>query len=72
MDTKNIRARGRPPVDSDRVTARFPRHLLDALDQFIREEHPDVSRPEGLRIAFRDWAIAHGYLELPPEREDAN
>lgn len=23
---------------------------------------PDTSRPEALRIAFRDWAIANGYL----------
>lgn len=44
--------------------------LLGALDRFIAEIHPDTSRPEALRIAFRDWAIANGYLELPPE--DAN
>lgn len=46
--------------------------LLAALDRFISEERPKASRPEALRMAFRDWAIAHGYLELPPDREDAN
>ncbi|MDR3473334.1 MAG: ribbon-helix-helix protein, CopG family [Devosia sp.] len=44
--------------------------LMDALDRFIREEHPDTSRPEALRIAFRDWAIGHGYLPPSPDAED--
>jgi hypothetical protein len=36
--------------------------LLAALDRYIAEEKPDVSRPEALRIAFRDWAEQQGYL----------
>jgi hypothetical protein len=54
------------------VMTRFQPELLEALDRFIAEATPSASRPEALRIAFRDWAIAHGYLELPPDREDAN
>lgn len=54
------------------VGVRLQPDLLEALDRFIAEEKPDTSRPEALRIAFRDWAIAHGLMELPPDREDAN
>lgn len=36
--------------------------LLKALDRFIAEAKPDTSRPEALRIAFKDWAVANGYL----------
>ena len=59
-------------MNAEPVNVRMPPDLLDALDQFIREEHPDTSRPEALRIAFRDWAIGHGYLPNPPAKEDAN
>ena len=54
------------------MLVRLQPDLLDAVDQFIREEYPDTSRPEALRIAFRDWAIGHGYLTNPPAKEDAN
>ena len=36
---------------------------LALLDRFIAEERPDISRPEALRIAFRDWAIGMGYTK---------
>ena len=67
-----IRSRGRPAVDTEELRARFPRDLLDALDRFIAEDHKGATRPEALRIAFRDWAIGHGYLANPPAKEDAN
>jgi hypothetical protein len=67
-----IRTRGRPAVDTEELRARFPRDLLDALDRFVAEEHPGTLRPEALRIAFRDWAIGHGYLPNPPTKEGAN
>jgi metal-responsive CopG/Arc/MetJ family transcriptional regulator len=44
------------------VQVRLQPDLLAALDRFISEEKPDVSRPEALRTAFKDWAVAHGYL----------
>ena len=45
------------------IGVRLQPDLLSALDRFIAEEHPDTSRPEALRIAFRDWAFGHGYLK---------
>jgi hypothetical protein len=36
--------------------------LIFALDRFIAEMGADISRPTALRIAFQDWAVAHGYL----------
>lgn len=68
----NNSKRGRPPANTTGLMVRVPPDLIAALDKFIAEEHPGSSRPEALRIAFRDWAIGHGYLELPPDREDAN
>jgi hypothetical protein len=44
--------------------------LIDALNKFSDES--GIHRSEALAAAFRDWAIGHGYLELPPDREDAN
>lgn len=37
--------------------------LLGALDRFIQEQHPEMSRYEALKLAFRDWAVEHGYLD---------
>lgn len=42
--------------------------LLTALDRFIAEDHPGISRPEAIRVAFRDWAIARGLLPKEEER----
>ncbi len=36
--------------------------LVLALDRFIAEVGVELSRPEALRSAFRNWAVAHGYL----------
>lgn len=37
--------------------------LLRALDTFIAEQHPGISRFDALRLAFHDWATRHGYLD---------
>ncbi len=39
--------------------------LLRALDAFIAEQHPGMSRYDALRLAFHDWAARHGYLDAP-------
>jgi hypothetical protein len=44
--------------------------LLRALDAFIAEQHPGVSRYDALRLAFHDWAARHGYLEAPLEEAE--
>lgn len=46
----------------------MPPDELALLDRFIAEQQPDMSRPEALRYAFRDWAIGQGLL---PHREGA-
>lgn len=63
---------GRPSVDSEQVNLRMQRDLLDALDQFIKEEHPGAGRPEALRLAFRDWAVGHGYISPSPRESQDN
>lgn len=39
--------------------------LLRALDAFISEQHPGLSRFDALRLAFHGWAARHGYLDAP-------
>lgn len=70
----NKKPRGRPVTTgtSPLIGVRLPSDLLDALDRFIAQEQPGISRPEALRLVFRDWAIGHGYLDNPPPKEDAN
>lgn len=40
---------GRPPVDTEPVTVRLPRHMLDAIDAFRRAEDDLPTRPEAIR-----------------------
>lgn len=49
------------------INVRIPPEELALLDRFIAEQRPDMSRPEALRYAFRDWAVSQGLL---PHRED--
>lgn len=44
------------------VLVRLQPEMLDALDAFVSDHDASLSRPEALRRAFSDWAIAHGYL----------
>jgi len=44
--------------------------LVEALDRFIEEQHPDLDRRQALALAFRDWATGAGLLELPPADAD--
>ncbi len=44
------------------VGTRLQPDLLEALDRFITDKEPGMSRPEALRHVFRQWAIMHGYL----------
>jgi len=71
MDTKKI-GRGRPSIDSERICFRDTRDILDALDAFRSGQTPKPTRPEAVRTLLRDALTAAGYLELPPDREDAN
>ncbi|WP_282568522.1 hypothetical protein [Bosea vaviloviae] len=42
------------------------------LDRFIAEQQPDMSRPEALRLAFKDWATGQGLLPHSEDPEGAN
>jgi hypothetical protein len=48
--------------------------LVIALDRFIAELHPGISRAEALALALRDWAGQHGYVgsRHPIRPEDLN
>lgn len=60
------RARGRPRRDATLIGVRMAPELLAALDRFIAEELPGTSRPEALRVAFRQWAQGKGLLPYLP------
>ena len=40
---------GRPRVDSEPVTVRMPRSLLDAIDAYRRELPDRLNRPQAIR-----------------------
>jgi hypothetical protein len=44
------------------IGVRLQPDLLSALDRFCAESGNGISRPEALRIAFKDWATGQGYL----------
>lgn len=48
------------------VAVHLPPDLLAALDRYARE-HEDMTRPQALRSAFREWAVAHGYAPSADE-----
>lgn len=41
--------RGRPPIDSDQINARFERPTLNAIDDFISQNSDIKNRPEAVR-----------------------
>jgi len=49
------------------IGVRLQQDLLSALDRFVAKDYRAMSRPEALRIAFRDWATAHGYVSSTDE-----
>jgi hypothetical protein len=44
--------------------------LIAALDRFIEEQHPGLSRAAALAIAFQEWAATRGYLAPESDVED--
>lgn len=65
-ETFDRKGRGRPRTDATLVGVRMAPELLNALDRFIAEEGLSISRPEALRVAFRQWAESRGYLPALP------
>ena len=57
------RKRGpKPTGKGEPVLVRLQPDLLEALDRFIASRQPGMSRPEALRLAFRQWAAEHRHL----------
>ena len=48
-DSEKKRGKGRPPVDSEAISLRLPRELLDALDDLRHQERDLPARPEMIR-----------------------
>lgn len=68
-DSKTSFARdptSKPAGTESVVGARLEPDLLSALDRYARE-HGEMTRPQALRAALRDWATAHGYLPSADE-----
>ena len=52
---------GRPTVDSEPVTLRLPRELIEAIDNRRRLEQDLPTRPEMIRRALVQWlALTEG------------
>ena len=56
---------GRPKVGSEFVGVRVPPGLMEAVDRFIAEERPGVSRPEALRILAAEHLQHLGMMSIP-------
>jgi hypothetical protein len=58
----NTKPRGRPKTTGKGVLigVRMSAAELELLDQFIAEQKPDMTRPEALRHAFREWLAGRG------------
>ncbi|NVK14996.1 MAG: ribbon-helix-helix protein, CopG family [Rhodobacteraceae bacterium] len=46
---------GRPKTDTEALTLRLPRELIDAIDERRRLEADLPTRPEMIRRALIDW-----------------
>jgi hypothetical protein len=69
----NKKSRGRPRTGvGTLIGVRMPPNELALLDRFIAEVKPDLSRPEALRFAFRDWAVGQGLAPHGEDPEGAN
>lgn len=44
------------------IKLQIPPDLLAAVDRFIAEEEPDVSRTDAMLAALRAWAVGNGLL----------
>lgn len=45
------------------ATVVVPPTLVRALDRYIAEEAPHLSRPQALCRALQDWCVEMGYLK---------
>lgn len=60
---------GRPRVDTEAVTLRLPRNVLEALER-VRGAQQHATRPEAIRAILKDWLEMRGYLAQRKETGD--
>lgn len=53
---------GRPQIDTEAVTVRLPREVIEAVDAFRKEEADLPTRPEGIRRLLTAMLKEKGYL----------
>lgn len=54
---------GRPPVDTEPVTVRLPRDLLNAIEAYRREQDVIPTRPEAIRQLLVEQLRERRHLE---------
>jgi hypothetical protein len=60
---KNVKKRGRPGVDSEPITFRLPRDLLNALDEWRDKQPIPPKRADVLRVSLVEWLKGEGVLK---------
>lgn len=58
---------------NERITIRVETDVTEGLQRFMDDDLVSCrSRQDAFRHIVRDWLVAHGYIEAPPAKEDAN
>ncbi len=65
--TPIINKGGRPRVDSEAISLRLHRDMIDAVDSFRASQEDNPSRPEAIRRGMAEWLAEKGYLPKPPQ-----
>ncbi len=65
--TSNVTRFPKAPPKPVELHVHLEAELVLALDRFISEVGVEISRSEALRSAFKNWALAHGYLQRGDE-----
>lgn len=54
---------GRPPAYPIKKVLGFDQAILDAIDQWRREQTPIPNQSEAIRTILADWLTGNGYLK---------
>jgi len=52
---------GRPAVDTEAVTLRLPREILDKIEEYRRKQDDIPTRQEAIRHMLQGWLMSNGY-----------
>lgn len=53
---------GRPAVDTEAVTLRLPREILDGIEDYRRKQDDIPTRQEAIRFMLQDWLLKSGLI----------